>query len=88
MERMATWEIALRRIEMPASKFILLYVLPAAFAGLLSAILMIWLTGGFSEGGLFAGFSGYFLLLIMPLLSGGSAIYFPIIEVNRSALEI
>ena len=88
MERMATWEIALRRLEMPVSKFLILFVMPAALAGLFSAVLMIWLTGGFSEGGLFAGFSGFFLLLIMPLLSGGAAVYFPILDVNRSALEI
>jgi len=88
MERMATWEIALRRLEMPVSKFMMLYVMPAAIAGLLTAVLMIWLTGGFSEGGLFAGFSGFFILLILPLLTGGAAIYFPILDVNRLALEI
>ena len=59
MERMATWQIALRRLEMPVSRFLLFFILPAAFAGLLSALLMIWLTGGFSEGGLFAGFTGF-----------------------------
>lgn len=88
MERMATWEIALRRLEMPVSKFLILYIMPAALAGVLTAVLMIWLTGGLSEGGLFSGFSGFFLLLIMPLLTGGAAVYFPLLEVNRSALEI
>ena len=88
MERMATWEIALRRLEMPVSRFLFAFILPAAFAGFASAALMIWLTGGFSEGGLFAGFTGILLLLIMPLLSGGAAIYFPILEVNRSAIKI
>ena len=88
MERMATWEIALRRLEMPVAKFLFVFILPAAFAGFVSAALMIWLTGGFSEGGLFAGFTGILLLLILPLLSGGAAIYFPILEVNRSAILI
>lgn len=88
MERMATWEIALRRLEMPVSRFLFAFILPAAFAGFASAALMIWLTGGFSEGGLFAGFTGILLLIIMPLLSGGAAIYFPILEVNRSAIKI
>jgi flagellar protein FlaJ len=49
---------------------------------------MIWLTGGFSEGGLFAGFTGFFLIILLPVLSGGAAIYFPILEVNRSAILI
>ena len=88
MERMATWEIALRRLEMPVARFLFAFILPAAFAGFASAALMIWLTGGFSEGGLFAGFTGILLLIIMPLLTAGAAIYFPILEVNRSAIKI
>ena len=88
MERMATFQIALRRLEMPVSRFLLFFVLPSAIAGLVTAILMIWLTGGFAEGGLFAGFTGIFLLVILPLLTGGAAIYFPILEVNRSAIKI
>ena len=85
---MATWQIALRRLEMPVPRFLLAFVLPAALAGLVSAILLIWLTGGFSEGGLFAGFTGIFLIILLPILTGGAAIYFPILEVNRSAIKI
>ncbi len=88
MERMATWQIALRRLEMPVPRFLLAFVLPAALAGLVSAILLIWLTGGFAEGGLFAGFTGIFLIILLPILTGGAAIYFPILEVNRSAIKI
>ena len=88
MGRMATWQIALRRLEMPVSRFLLAFVLPAALAGLITAILLIFLTGGFSEGGLFAGFTGIFLIIFLPLLTGGAAIYFPILEVNRSAIKI
>ncbi|MAX45853.1 MAG: hypothetical protein CMB24_03545 [Euryarchaeota archaeon] len=88
MERMATWQIALRRLEMPVPRFLFAFVLPAALAGLVSAILLIWLTGGFAEGGLFAGFTGVFLIIILPLLTGGAAIYFPVLEVNRSAIKI
>jgi flagellar protein FlaJ len=73
---------------MPVSRFLLFFILPAALAGLFSALLMIWLTGGFSEGGLFAGFTGFFLIILLPVLSGGAAIYFPILEVNRSAILI
>jgi flagellar protein FlaJ len=85
---MATWQIALRRLEMPVPRFLFAFVLPAALAGLVSAILLIWLTGGFAEGGLFAGFTGVFLIIMLPLLTGGAAIYFPILEVNRSAIKI
>ena len=88
MERMATWQIALRRLEMPVSRFLFAFVLPAALAGLVTAILLILFTGGFSEGGLFAGFTGVFLIILLPILTGGAAIYFPILEVNRSAIKI
>ena len=88
MERMATWQIALRRLEMPVPRFLLAFVLPAALSGLITAILLIYLTGGFAEGGLFAGFTGVFLIILLPMLTGGAAIYFPILEVNRSAIKI
>ena len=88
MERMATWQIALRRLEMPVSKFLLLFILPSAAAGLITAILLIFLTGGLSEGALFAGFTGVFLIILLPLLTTAAAIYFPVLEVNRSALKI
>ena len=74
MERLATWQIALRRMEMPISRFFLTLVLPAFLVGLFAAILVIWVTGGLGEGGLFSGFAGAFLLLILPLLTGGSSI--------------
>ena len=88
MERLATWQIALRRMEMPISRFLLTLVLPAFLVGLFAAILVIWVTGGLGEGGLFSGFAGVFLLLILPLLTGGSSIYFPYLEVQRSATLI
>ena len=88
MERMATWQIALRRLEMPFGRFLFAFVLPAALAGLVTSILMIWLTGGLSEGGLFSGFSGIFILLILPILTGSAAFYFPLVEVNRVAIKI
>ena len=88
MERMATWQIALRRLEMPVGVFALTHVLPAVLAGLGTAGIMIWITGGFSEGGLFSGFSGIFLLFVLPFLTGASAIYFPVLEVNKSAIKI
>ena len=68
MEKMATWKIALRRLEMPFPQFLLRFVAPSAIAGLFSAIMMIWLTGGLSEGGLFAGFTGVILIIILPII--------------------
>ena len=88
MERMATWQIALRRLEMPVPRFIIIYCGGSAFAGFLTAITMILLTGGWSEGGLFAGAAGFLLILILPLITGGAAAAFPVLEVNKLAIKI
>ncbi len=88
MEKMATWEIALRRLEMPVSRFLLVYVGGAAFAGFVVALIAIFLTGGFSDGALFAGFAGAFLLFIMPAMAGLAAASYPILEVNRLGIQI
>lgn len=88
MERMATWEIALRRLEMPITQFFLFFVGGAAFAGAIAAIILIFLTGGLGEGALFAGFSGVLLLVVLPILLGGAAAAWPVMEVQRSAVMI
>ena len=79
------WQIAIRRLEMPISRFIAVYVGGAFAAGLLASLLLIFLTGGFAEGALFAGFSGVLLLLFLPVLAAGAAMAFPLLEVSRSA---
>ena len=88
MERTATWQIALRRLEMPVPRFLIIYCGGAAFAGFLTAFLIIFITGGWSEGGLFAGASGFLLLLILPLITGGAAAAFPMLEVNKLGILI
>ncbi|MEC7168237.1 MAG: type II secretion system F family protein [Candidatus Thermoplasmatota archaeon] len=82
---MPMWQIAIRRLEMPISRFIAVYVGGAFAAGLLASLLLIFLTGGFAEGALFSGFSGVLLLLLLPVLAAGGAMAFPLLEVNRSA---
>jgi flagellar protein FlaJ len=88
MDRMATWQIALRRLEMPVPRFLFIYCGGAAFAGFLTALLIIFLTGGWSEGGLFSGASGFLLILFLPLITGGAAAAFPVLEVNQLAIKI
>ena len=79
------WQIAIRRLEMPVARFIAIYVGGAFAAGLLASLLLIFLTGGFAEGALFAGFSGILLLFLLPILAAGGAMAFPLLEVTRSA---
>ena len=88
MQRMSMWQIALRRLEMPILRFLALFVGGAAFAGFFMSIVIILLTGGLAEGALFSGLSGVLLLILLPILSGGAAIVFPILDVQRSATLI
>jgi flagellar protein FlaJ len=88
MERMPLWQIALRRIDMPIPRYLFIFVGGSFTIGLIVAGLVIFLTGGFSEGALFSGFAGVFLLLLLPLMAAIAAIAFPIMEVQRSATLI
>jgi len=88
MQRMSMWQIALRRLEMPILKFITIFVGGAALVGFIMALILILVSGGLAEGALFSGFSGLLLLLVLPLLSGGSALVFPLLDVHRSAALI
>ena len=54
MERMPIWHIALRRLEMPFPRYLIFFVGGAALTGLISAIVLIFSTGGFTEGALFS----------------------------------
>ena len=82
------WHIALRRLDMPVTHFLAIFVGGAAAIGLILAILLIYATGGLSEGALFSGFAGIFMLLLLPLMSAGAALAFPVLEVQRSATLI
>ena len=79
------WQIAIRRLEMPVGRFIALYVGGAFAGGLLASLLIIFLTGGFADGALFAGISGILLLVLLPVLAAAGAMAFPLLEVSRSA---
>ena len=83
MKRMALWQIAIRRLEMPVSRFLLLYVGGAALAGLLTAMVLVLLTPN-----LFSGLIGITLIIILPVVSAIAAAYFPLLEVQRAAIQI
>ena len=85
MQRMPMWQIAIRRLEMPVSRFLLLFVGGAFAIGLIFSLSIIFLTGGLAEGALFAGFSGILLLILLPIIAALGAMAFPILEVTRSA---
>ena len=88
MDRMPIWQVAIRRLEIPITRFLLLYVGGATLLGLISAISVIFVTGGFGEGALFQGFAGFLMIIVLPILSGLAALSYPILEVQKSATRI
>ena len=88
MQRMSMWQIALRRIEIPILRFIAIFVGGAAAGGFLFGLILIFMTGGLGEGALFSGLSGIFLLLLLPVLAGGAAAAFPLLDAQKSAVLI
>ena len=83
MKRMALWQIAIRRLEMPFSRFLLFYVGGAALIGLLTGLALVLLTPG-----LFTGVIGIIMLIILPLVSAAAAFYYPLLDVQRAAIQI
>ncbi|MDE0558269.1 MAG: type II secretion system F family protein [Candidatus Poseidoniaceae archaeon] len=88
MERLPLWQIALRRIDMPVQRYIGIFVGGSFLLGLIVASILIYLTGGFAEGALFAGFAGVLMLILLPVMAAFAAIAFPLLEVQRSATLI
>jgi flagellar protein FlaJ len=88
MERMPTWQIAIRRLEMPVPRFLALYVAPIVGVTFLIAIALVALTGGLGDGALFAGITGVLFVLLLTLMATVAAIAFPVLEVQRSATLI
>ena len=88
MERMPIWHIALRRLEMPFPRYLAVFVGGAALVGLISALVLIFSTGGFTDGALFSGLAGITLLITLPLILAGSAAVYPLLEVQRAANRI
>ena len=88
MERMPIWQVAIRRLEIPVLRFLILFVGGAGLIGLVTAIILIFLTGGLGDGALFQGFAGILMILVFPLISALAALSYPFLEVQRSATRI
>ncbi len=83
MERLPPWQIAIRRLEMPAQRYLIFYVGGATVVGMLVGLIMV-----FAIPGLFVGPSAVVLLLVLPLASMAGAVYYPLHEMKRSAILI
>jgi flagellar protein FlaJ len=83
MERLPRWQIALRRLEMPAQRYLIFYVGGATVVGTLVGLIIV-----FAIPGLFVGPSAVVLLLVLPLAATAAAVYYPFLEMKRSAILI
>ena len=88
MERMPIWQVAIRRLEMPIARFLVIFVGGAALSGLITALLIVFLTGGLGDGALFQGFAGILMILVFPIITALAATAYPLLEVQRSATRI
>jgi len=88
MERMPIWQLAIRRLEMPVSRFLALYVAPVVGVTFFLGIFLVFLTGGLAEGALFSGITGVLFVMLLTLMAAVAAVAFPVLEVQRSATLI
>ena len=63
-DKATTWEIALLRLGMPCSRYLLFFSLPATLMGLVAGI-AVW----YSVSDVITGAGAAFLILVFPLLA-------------------
>ena len=82
-DKATTWEIALLRLGMPFSRYLLFFSLPATLMGLVAGI-AVW----YSVSDVVSGVGAAFLILVFPLLAFAGTIGYPIAQVSAEAIQI
>ena len=82
-DKATTWEIALLRLGMPFSRYLLFFSLPATLMGLVAGI-AVW----YSVSDVITGVGAAFLILVFPLLAFAGTIGYPIAQVSAEAIQI
>jgi len=82
-DKASTWEIALLRLGMPFSRYLLFFSLPATLIGLIAGV-AVW----FSTAGAVTGVGAIALILLFPLLTFAGTIFYPIAQVSAEAIQI
>ncbi len=82
-DKATTWEIALLRLGMPFSRYLLFFSFPATMLGLIAG-LAVW----FTVSDVITGASAVFLILVFPLLSFSATIAYPVAQVSAEAIQI
>lgn len=82
-DKLSTWQIALLRLGMPFSRYLLLFTLPATLLGLVAG-LAVW----YSVNEVLTGFTGIILILAFPLLTLAATLIYPVTTVAAEATSI
>ena len=82
-DKASTWEIALLRLGMPFSRYLLYFSLPAALIGLVAG-LSVWYT----TSDVITGVWSVFLIMLFPLLTFSATILYPVAQVSAEAIQI
>ncbi|MFL2975454.1 MAG: type II secretion system F family protein [Candidatus Thalassarchaeaceae archaeon] len=82
-DKATTWEIALLRLGMPFSRYLLFFSLPATTLGLIAGI-TVW----FTVSDVITGVNAVFLILVFPLLSFAATLAYPVAQVSAEAIQI
>ena len=82
-DKLSTWQIALLRLGMPFSRYLLLISLPALILGLVAG-LTVWYSVSDAVGPL--GAAG--LILTFPLVSFAATVAYPVTQVSAEAIQI
>jgi len=82
-EKASLWEIALLRLGMPFSRYLMIFSLPAVIIGLIAG-LSVW----FSVSDSIGGATAVVLVLMFPLLAFAGTIAYPVAQVSAEAIQI
>ena len=82
-EKASLWEIALLRLGMPFSRYLMVFSLPAVIIGLIAG-LSVW----FSVSDSIGGATAVVLVLFFPLLAFAGTIAYPVAQVSAEAIQI
>jgi len=82
-DKATTWEIALLRLGMPFSRYLLFFSLPATLAGLVAGM-AVW----YSVSDIMTGLAGVLLVLAFPIMGLTATLVYPVTQVSAEAIQI
>ncbi len=82
-DKLSTWQIALLRLGMPFSRYLLFFSLPATILGLVAG-LAVW----YSVNDVITGFQSLILILAFPFLTLAATLLYPVTTVAAEATQI